>query len=403
MDRFGSFLRPIETPKAPPGLIELCLDSDLGGPSGGIGIVPRDLSHLRLLEGIDAEKSLSRVGLLFTLCRMAQTTLAREALCVAQSRPILRTERREAEWKVLKESLLESLRTVLTPPGSSLPPGDRGFADFRALANGLPEENPDTPFWRTFREVCERSVFGAPSSRFVKMESPKQWDQWAQSGIKGETTPVSLLARELINEKRIEDVSVAELTMQRITEDREVIVGSLNNVHFLTHPHLRGVFHETGPKSRMRSHPLVLSLDSAARPLSARLASRLLELAAWAGEGPRMADKSLLFGITSASPSPGTGLAWAETARGVLVHLATVHNGQTGIYRILAPTEWTFHPEGGPFKRWVTNRNGLSGTGEKSAASNGLRESLDRALWIFDPCTPVRFSQEVKMGERKNA
>ncbi|BAM08104.1 hypothetical protein [Leptospirillum ferrooxidans] len=392
MDRIGPFLRPIKTPKAPPGLIELCLESDPGGPSGRIGIVPRNLSHLKLLEGIDAGKSLARVGFLFTLCRMAQTTLAREALCCAQSRPILPNERRKAEWMVLKESLLESLRTVLTLPGTSFSPSGWNFDDFRGLANGVPDENPDTPFWRAFREISERSVFGGPSSRFMEMDSPEQWDQWAQSGKKEKNTPVSLLARELFKEKRMKNVFFPEMTTQRIMETREVIMDSLHNVHFLTHPHLRGVFHETGPKSRMSSHPLVISLDTE-RPLAARLASRLLELASWAAEGPRMVGKSLLFGIASESTAPGTGLAWAETARGVLVHLATVRNGQTGIYRILAPTEWTFHPEGGPFKRWVNNWHGLSGPCEESGETNEFWTSLDQALWIFDPCTPVRLPE----------
>lgn len=382
MDRGGSFLKSSKSPPALPGLIALRLEEDPDSLSGVIGITPRDLSHLRLLEGIAAEKTLSRMGLLFTLCRMAQTSLARETLGHAESRPPCRNDRKKAEWKVLKESLLESLRTVLTPPGVSFSPVEKVWDDFRTVSAGWPDENPDTPFWRDFRKVCERYVFGGPSSHFGKMDKPERWDRWAQRGQEGETTPVSLLARDLIQEERIEHLRFPPLTTEKISESQNLIFGNLGKDHFLVRPHLRGVLHETGPKARMGSHPLVLALESASRPLASRLASRLLELSAWAEEGPLMAEKSLLFGITSSSPSSGSGLAWAETARGVLLHQTTVRDGQTESYRILAPTEWTFHPEGGPFKRW---------TGQHpKTADRGWPLRLDQALWIFDPCTLVQ-------------
>lgn len=399
MDRFGPFLRS-QKGQALPGLIELRPGGEENGLSGEIGITPRDLSHLRLLEGISAEKTLSRIGLLFTLCRMAQTTLAREAMGHAESRPLCENDRRNAEWKILKESLLESLRTVLTPPGGSFSSVDPVWKHFRSLSAGMPCENPDTPFWKEFRWVCERSVFGGPSYGFWEMESPEHWDRWAQCGKEEETTPASLFARDLIKEDRIEPFHFPPLTRQKISEFLELILDSLNSDHFLIRPHLGGVFHETGPKARMGSHPLVLSLESANRPLASRLAARLLELAAWAEEGPLMAHKSLLFGITSKSPTSGTGMAWTETARGVLIHQATVRMGQTESYRILAPTEWTFHPEGGPFKRWTGPHPGSpsSRPGKKTVAANGRSPCLDQSLWIFDPCTPVQFVEEEKMG-----
>jgi coenzyme F420-reducing hydrogenase alpha subunit len=49
---------------------------------------------------------------------------------------------------------------------------------------------------------------------------------------------------------------------------------------------------------------------------------------------------------TAMADAPGTGLAAVETARGLLVHRVTQAGGRIADWRVLAPTEWTFHPEG---------------------------------------------------------
>ena len=43
---------------------------------------------------------------------------------------------------------------------------------------------------------------------------------------------------------------------------------------------------------------------------------------------------------------PGWGVAVMMTARGLLAHGVRLESGRIGAYRITAPTEWTFHPEG---------------------------------------------------------
>jgi Ni,Fe-hydrogenase I large subunit len=41
-----------------------------------------------------------------------------------------------------------------------------------------------------------------------------------------------------------------------------------------------------------------------------------------------------------------TGVAGVETSRGLLLHLVRLANGKIDQYRIIAPTEWNFHPAG---------------------------------------------------------
>jgi Ni,Fe-hydrogenase I large subunit len=45
--------------------------------------------------------------------------------------------------------------------------------------------------------------------------------------------------------------------------------------------------------------------------------------------------------------SDGQAIAWCEMARGLLLHWVQLDaEGRVADYRVLAPTEWNFHPQG---------------------------------------------------------
>ena len=50
--------------------------------------------------------------------------------------------------------------------------------------------------------------------------------------------------------------------------------------------------------------------------------------------------------LTGTSLPAGVGLAQVQAARGLLVHRVALQAGRVADYRILAPTEWNFHPQG---------------------------------------------------------
>lgn len=97
---------------------------------------------------------------------------------------------------------------------------------------------------------------------------------------------------------------------------------------------------DTGPWTRRHDtphHPI----DNAGMRLLSRLVD-LLRLAAsdgadWLDAGAR-------------SPAAGEGLAWVETARGLLVHRVVLAEGtdapQVQHAEVRAPTDWNFHPRG---------------------------------------------------------
>jgi coenzyme F420-reducing hydrogenase alpha subunit len=111
---------------------------------------------------------------------------------------------------------------------------------------------------------------------------------------------------------------------------------------FERQPHWRGAVAETGALARRAQDPLVAALLAGnARP-AARVAARLRELAAALVAPPDPGDP-LVGGL---SLGDGVGLGWAENARGRLLHLVQIQAGRATLYRIVAPTEWNFHPRG---------------------------------------------------------
>jgi len=73
----------------------------------------------------------------------------------------------------------------------------------------------------------------------------------------------------------------------------------------------------------------------------------------------------------------GTGVGWAMTARGPLVYWVETERGVVHDVRLVAPTDWTFHPDG-PL------RDALVG----QAASPTLVRDAGWLVLALDPCVP---------------
>jgi len=129
---------------------------------------------------------------------------------------------------------------------------------------------------------------------------------------------------------------------------------------------------ETGAYARRHTHPLLAAL--APRPLLARVVARLQELAALA-----VSDFALpLPGAATALPlGKGRGRALVETARGLLMHEATLAGGKVADYIIVAPTEWNFHPTGALRTLLV---------GRDYATAGQAATLARRAVLALDPC-----------------
>lgn len=137
----------------------------------------------------------------------------------------------------------------------------------------------------------------------------------------------------------------------------------------------------TGPAATAAGTPLVRDVAGryGTNGLVTLLAARL---AALAGLPARMdaAIDALLGSDTGGTDAPipattGTGAAVLDTARGTLAHWVRMESGIITDYRIAAPTEWNFHPDG-------TLARGLTGV----EAGPGLHGLASRLITALDPC-----------------
>lgn len=148
---------------------------------------------------------------------------------------------------------------------------------------------------------------------------------------------------------------------------------------FVAAPLWRGAPAETSPFTRNRDRGLVAGLMVAhGNGLLPRLTARLVEVAALQ---VRLRDGLEDLGgpleAVGTERGEGVGLARVQAARGLLVHRVVVDRGCIRDYRILAPTEWNFHPLG------VVGR-GLAGL--PPADADILARQVGLFVTAVDPC-----------------
>ncbi|HNJ09057.1 MAG TPA: hydrogenase, partial [Plasticicumulans sp.] len=109
-----------------------------------------------------------------------------------------------------------------------------------------------------------------------------------------------------------------------------------------------------------------------------RLLALWMELRADWGRVQRGTGAAAL--LRAYSPRPGVGLAQVECARGTLTHRVALDGPLVTGWRVLAPTEWNFHPRG-PLADAIATLPAQSDADATRAA-----ETLAAAL---DPCVRI--------------
>jgi hypothetical protein len=158
---------------------------------------------------------------------------------------------------------------------------------------------------------------------------------------------------------------------------------------FVQRPSWRGHCAETGAWARVRhGNPSGITQVSAWTRLSSRWIE-LMELASAPALTPGDVSDPLLSSGALAL-SNGQAIAWCEMARGVLLHWVQLDAfGRVLDYRVLAPTEWNFHPEGM-----------LAGALAALTSHDGVSAEILAAA--FDPCVECTVLPE-PIGESGHA
>ncbi|MGD9831952.1 MAG: hypothetical protein AB7U92_04270 [Piscinibacter sp.] len=300
----------------------------------------RPMLAARVARGRPADDLPGTLGALFTLCAHAHRLTARRAVMAARGEVAVSTpsDRLTLRAGTAREHVL------------------RIAHDWHRLLPGAPAAEPalrlrSCPLWRDDLDVHDQLAdlpawlahhwLAEPVSSWLAAHrlDPQGWTaRWSAAA----DTP---LARLLCSQRkamlsiatparplRLLDAPLA--TMPRLARRMAEEPG------FCARPDWLGVPAETGPWTRV-ADVACAPIHNAWMRLVARLVD-LLQLSLPQGHD-RLAEGALPLG-------PGEAVAWTEMARGLLVHWVQLEDGpqraRVADCRVLAPTEWNFHPNG---------------------------------------------------------
>jgi hypothetical protein len=219
----------------------------------------------------------------------------------------------------------------------------------------------------------ERRVFGEPLSCWRARLGFAQLADWAADG---RSVAARVFARLVAGEGAFGAGMARTLPAMDGEQARALAAALAADETFSLYPVLDGQPMETGARARMGAHAGVAEAWRRGDGVSARFAARLVELAEMAWQW--MSGDLAQHWAGACPVDDGIGIAWAETARGRLVHgVRLAPDGRVADYRIVAPTEWNFHPRG-------ALAQGLLGVAALDA------DAARRRTWLMvqalDPC-----------------
>ncbi len=340
----------------------------------------RPLQASRLLDGKTPEQALELIRLLFTLCGEAQSQAAEEALAQASGRPLTPRQRQRRDLLTMMETAREHLlRLFLDGPRLfDLDHDNRSLQAILPLLEQLRQSRSDDDIRDIVaeleRQLAER-VFAGPPAAWLETTDIDRLEHWMRQSD-------SLPARCL---HRLCDRGWSSQGHQSLTAmpplDPQLLMQRLQNPEFVGRPDWLGRHYETSCLTRQRYHPLILELlREFGTGLLTRHAARLIELASLPG---RMRERlQQRTAREPARPLPeGQGLAQVEAARGRLIHAVELRRGRIERYRILAPTEWNFHPRG-PVARSLSRI--------RAHSPGDWRRLAELIIQAIDPCVGYR-------------
>ncbi len=328
----------------------------------------------RLMAGRTPAEAADLAGMLFTLCGRAQR-IAAEAACAAALGESASTETTlSRQRKILAEMAQEHAWRLLLDW-----PSRQGRAADPALLLALRRAGDNALVLAdTLETVLAGPLLGEPVANWLARFSVEAalpgFDAWAN----GRGTPTAALFDEL---GQGADIGISHVPLLPAVDGLHqndiqwLVAQALETPAFCARPEWPAVDGqrrpaETGALARCHAHtPVRQWLAQRGRGVGARMLARLLELAllpAWL----RSAETTVLRAWTLPNQ---IGVAGVETSRGLLLHLVRLADGKVEQYRIIAPTEWNFHPAG-PLAEALAN---LPADAELHAAARQIALSLD--------------------------
>lgn len=351
----------------------------------------RPVDIARLFVGKTPEQLQASLPRLFSVCGVAQACAVSRACALARGEELAPTRLAAQDRLVGAEMLREHVLRVLIgwSKALGLPLASAAarlavgfvaqqrhslFGSSEPFSRGAAPASDEVAAARQvaiLREALECEVFGESLEMFLGRGDLEAIAGWSA----GADTPAAhLVGRVIDNGWSAEGAcTTAPLPAGSAAQLAERLTAA-DAGSFIARPTLDGAACETTALTRQMRQPLVADIvQRFGRGLLARLIARLVEIA--------QLPARLLAAAGVAAPTTelasGSGLSAIETARGRLVHYVELVGGRIAKFRILAPTDWNFHPEGALAASLANLRPG---------PLDEMRRKADLLIETIDPC-----------------
>lgn len=326
----------------------------------------RAVQACQVFQGKSVNDTLTLLPLLFSICGTAQAFAGVLACEQAKSITVSEDIARIREALLTMETLREHLwRLFLDWPQFISESADKAsMAEMIAIQKAFQQVliqdkkifvlNPDvlsvdipmvSAIVRRLHRLLEQHVFGQSIALWLTMDSIEKLEHWA-----GQSTTVSAKLIHQIITTNGSDTGSTEVNELPALNNQQ-LWSLLQDEKNLKRPQWQGECCETSSFTRVKS-PLVNKLKKVyANGLLVRVVARLTEIAQLSRQ--LMQEKGSTSFETQATQATiaqngnlQTGIGQVAAARGQLIHQVLINNDKLEQYRILAPTEWNFHPEG---------------------------------------------------------
>lgn len=283
-----------------------------------------------------ATEAVRRIGMAFALCRGAQRAACQAAIEAASAVTMSPASALERAWAVAGELLREHAGNLLLAWPRIVGEEEQPVPVRALLASG---GNPALLQDR-LRGILAEDVLGTDPAAWL-LQDGDRLQAWCTQAA---TATAGRFARWRGATASAPAVCRLPPVARWNRNTAEAMAAALRaDSDFGQRPTWRGEPAETGAIARVGLHPLLkawfeISGDDAA----ARMLARLIELAQ-AACAPLPAPEAI---VRAWATGPGCSLAAVETSRGLLLHAVHLVQGRIADYRIVAPTEWNFHPQG---------------------------------------------------------
>lgn len=308
------------------------------------------------------------VASVFSLCGHAQRGTARRAIaaaCGVLEQPDA-GQRRLLRWHTAREHARHMLLDWQAPGSAQAAQAQQLLARCPLFALRDPGQA-----LRALPQWLAREVLGTPVQVWLQaLEAGGEF--WLQAWAASADGPVALALQSVRPQAQALTLACVPLRLEADLDMRWALASQLAGPEPASLDEVMAPLAGTGVETGAWAREGLLG-HAGVHNAWMRWAGRLIDLVRLAAD-----EDNRWLCCSAATVGHGRGMAWTETARGLLVHWVQLDGERVVRARIVSPTDWNFHPQG-PVARLLP---GLDAAGAQCVAQ------------AFDPCVPLRIAQQ---------